>query len=83
MATKYFLLIYNRAHRELQTVQRFDDQADAATAYTAAEAAARGNKELEIVLIGADSLDTIRKTHGQYFDAPTGGSRFLRPLAAS
>lgn len=80
MAMRYFLLIYNRSHRHLQTVQTFTDQEEASRAYTAAERAAQGNHGLEIVLIGADSLDTIKQTHGQYFDPPREGSRFLRPV---
>ena len=82
MALRYFLLIYSRLHGRLETVQTFDDQDDASRAYTAAERAAQGNDDLEIVLIGADSLDTIRQTHGQYFDAPEDGSEYLRPVAA-
>lgn len=77
MAMHYFLLIYNRAHRHLQTVQEFADRDEAGRAYVAAERAAQGDVGLEIVLIGADSLDTIRRTHGQYFDAPDGRSKYL------
>jgi hypothetical protein len=77
MAMRYFLLIYNRAHRRLQTVQEFTDRDEAGRAYVAAERAAQGDPGLEIVLIGADSLDTIKQTHGQYFDAPGGRSSYL------
>lgn len=73
----YFLLIYNRAHRHLQTVQEFADRDEAGRAYVAAERAAQGDSGLEIVLIGADSMDTIRRTHGQYFDAPADRSKYL------
>jgi hypothetical protein len=81
MALQYFLLIYSRSHRMLETVQSFSDRDDAGRAYTAAERGARGNDDLEVVLIGSDSLDTIKKTHGQYFDAPADTSRFLQPTA--
>jgi hypothetical protein len=77
MTMHYFLLIYNRAHRHLQTVQEFADRNEAGRAYVAAERAAQGDPGLEIVLIGADSIDTIRRTHGQYFDAPGGRSKYL------
>jgi hypothetical protein len=77
MAMRYFLLIYNRAHRHLQTVQEFTDRDEAGRAYVATERAAQGDPGLEIVLIGADSLDTIKRTHGQYFDAPGGRSSYL------
>jgi hypothetical protein len=39
------------------------------------------NQDLEIVLVGADSLDTIRKTHGHYFTKA--GAVTLPELAAS
>jgi hypothetical protein len=77
MGVHNFLLIYDRVHRVLDTVQEFDDREEAARAYVAAERAALGNACLEVVLLGADSLETIKQTHGQYFDAPAGRSRFL------
>lgn len=77
MALHYFLLIYNRAHRHLQTVQEFADRDEAGRAYVAAERAALEGAGLEIVLVGADSLDTIKRTHGQYFDAPAHRSKYL------
>jgi hypothetical protein len=77
MAMYYFLLVYNQLHGALETVQRFADKDDAGRAYIAAERAAQGNPELEIVLVGADSIETIQQTHGQYFDAPTEQSRYL------
>lgn len=77
MAMYYFLLVFNRLHQALQTVQRFSDRDDAARAYAAAESAAEGNDELEIVLVGADSIDTIRQTHGQYFTERSRHSPYL------
>jgi hypothetical protein len=82
MAMYYFLLVYSRGHQGLQTVQRFEDQADAGRAYEATERAAHGNPDLEVVLVGADSIDTIRQTHGQYFDAPPDGSKYLDAVSA-
>lgn len=82
MAMYYFLLIFNRLHQALQTVQQFSDRDDASRAYAAAESAAQGNDELEIVLVGADSIDTIRQTHGQYFAERPGHSRFLDAASA-
>lgn len=64
---RYFPLEYSRSHRRLQNIQQFTSRDDAGRAYAAAESAARGHDDLEVVLIGADSLDTIKQTHGQYF----------------
>lgn len=78
----HFLLEYSRGHQRLQNVQRFTDSDDASRAYAAAESAARGNKDLEVVLVGADSMETIEQTHGQYFGHRLQYSRFLGPAIA-
>ncbi|MDQ1364907.1 MAG: hypothetical protein QOE07_1966 [Acidimicrobiaceae bacterium] len=39
----------------------------ATDAYKAAEAEYRDDPNIEIVLIGADSLSTVERTHGHYF----------------
>lgn len=80
MAMYYFLLVYDRRRGSLLTVQRFEGQEDAARAYGAVERAAQEREDLEIVLIGADSIDTIKQTHGQYFPAHSGASKYLEPV---
>lgn len=61
-----FILIYNRADREL-IVREFGEDQDAATiAYSTYEDLYR-DEDREVLLVGADSLETIRATHSQYF----------------
>jgi hypothetical protein len=36
--------------------------------YAKRERENRGNRDLEIVLVGADSLETLKTTHGHYFN---------------
>jgi hypothetical protein len=79
----YFLLIYNHAHRALQTVQTFSDKVEAGRAYVAAERASGGDPNVEVVLVGADSLETIQQTHGQYFRARAGQSKYLDAASAA
>jgi hypothetical protein len=83
VAMRYFLLIYNHAHRALQTVQTFSNKDEAGRAYVAAERASAGSPNLEIVLVGADSLETIKQTHGQYFTAQVGQSKYLDAASAA
>lgn len=65
--TSYFLLIYRLDTREL-LVEVFDaDERAAADAYTAREHEYRDEPTIEVVMVGADSLDTVRKTHSHYF----------------
>jgi hypothetical protein len=74
--TIHVLLVYSLEAHELIDQEVFDEQresdADARTelavsAYFETEKKYRDRSDLEIVLIGADSLATIETTHGSYF----------------
>lgn len=69
MALFHFLLIYDLSAERLVRQEEYADADEAVAAYATAERQYRGRNELEIVLVGADSLDTIRQTHAHYFDA--------------
>lgn len=80
----HFLLMYDLDRQELVGAPReFADPARAAEAYAELEEQHRHDDRLEIVLIGADSLETIRSTHGNYFDKRRDGtrSRFLEAVS--
>ena len=68
MALVHFLLVYDHAQQHLVDRREFSNGAAAATAYAELEAIHRDERNLEIVLVGADSIDTIMRTHGHYFD---------------
>lgn len=68
MATIHFLLVYDLNAGHLVHQAEFQDAEKAAAEYAAMETKHRGDKDLEIVLVGADSLEAIQMTHGQYFD---------------
>ncbi len=66
----HFLLVYDHQRQQLaSTPRQFADGTEAAAAYAEYEAAHRNDANLEIVLVGADSLATIMRTHGHYFQA--------------
>jgi len=67
MSVIHFLLVYDLRARKLISSLRFRSADEAAAAYGEAEREHVGNSDIEIVLVGADSLETIRKTHGHYF----------------
>ena len=72
---KNFLLIFNHAANELVRCVEFDDDVDSATvAYANAEQEFRGSSSVDIVLVGSDSIESVRMTHSTYF---TDGSRDL------
>jgi hypothetical protein len=71
---KYFLLFFDREKGSILDLQIFEpeEQAMAFDAYAEAERKHvaeiyRPNAKLEIVLLGADDLDTLRRTHSHYF----------------
>jgi hypothetical protein len=63
----HFLLVFDHAQERLLDKQQFHDTEAASAAYSAMESKHRGSDNLEIVLVGADSIETIYKTHGHYF----------------
>lgn len=68
MALVHFLLVYDHNQQRLISRREFTNGAVAASAYAELEAQHREERDLEIVLVGADSIDTIMRTHGHYFD---------------
>jgi hypothetical protein len=69
MADVHVLLVYSLNEQKLLSHREFssEEQDEAFAAYTTAEAEHRGLGDVEIVLVAADSLDTIRRTHSSYF----------------
>lgn len=64
---EHFLVIYDPATRKT-TVESFGTDYDAAqAAYAEAELALGIDTSLDIVLLSADSLETIKQTHSSYF----------------
>ena len=71
-AIQHYLLVYNRHSGLLEDLREFGmDSAGALEAYAAAEEDFRDSEWMQVVLIGSDSLDTVRITHPNYF-APAG-----------
>jgi hypothetical protein len=65
---KHFLVIYdiNASNAE---VRPFGTDYDAAqVAYEKVEQAMRNRSDFDVVLLSADSLETIKRTHSSYFD---------------
>ena len=65
---KHFLIIYD-PDTGVVDVRPFDTDYDAAQiAYARAEQENGVDARLDIVLLGADSLETIKQTHSSYFN---------------
>lgn len=74
---KHFLLIFDHAQGALQSSTMFEDARKAIEAYSKAEREHAEAKDLEIVLIGADSLKTVQRTHANYFAPQKAKSKYL------
>jgi hypothetical protein len=76
---QHFLLIFDNELGELIDLQEFGkDTVKATNAYTTVETEYAAQKTIDVVLIGSDSLETIKVTHANYFGEPAAASsRFL------
>ncbi|MFZ0664225.1 MAG: hypothetical protein WAM97_00605 [Acidimicrobiales bacterium] len=81
---QHFLLIYDHQEHRLRDSRQFasDECLEATKAYEEAEAQHQGDENIEIVLIGADSIDIIKRTHGHYFDGTDRLAKYLTPAAS-
>ena len=75
---RHFLLVFDRAEGRLLEEEHFhEDGAAALAAYEAKEQQNAGDRNIEVVLIGSDSIDTVRVTHANYFDGNVAVSKYL------
>ena len=68
---EHFLIVYSIKDAKLVHLEAFEHDVEAATtAYAEKEREYRDrddNEDYEIVLVGADSLETVHVTHSRYF----------------
>jgi hypothetical protein len=64
---RHFLVIYDIAAREAHVDSYGFDYDAAIQAYAETEQLYRGREDVEVVLLSADSIETIKKTHSSYF----------------
>jgi hypothetical protein len=65
---KHFLVTRDVARHKTTVVEFGMDYEAAQDAYQDAEHRARGRRDLDVVLLSADSLETIKLTHSSYFE---------------
>jgi hypothetical protein len=64
---QYFLITYDLRERQVSVEEFGNDFGGAAAMYSLLEERYEEDDTMEVVLVGADSLETIRKTHSHYF----------------
>lgn len=75
---QYFLLVFDHAQGQLIEEKHFlEDGIAALSAYSAKEKEHAGDRNIEIVLIGSDSIETVRLTHANYYDSSVSVSKYL------
>ena len=65
---KHFLLVYDVKGRHLRDCREFSDSDEATAAYAELEREhIRQADWIQIVLVGSDSIETVKATHGNLF----------------
>jgi hypothetical protein len=78
----HFLLVYDRDRQQLVFKKAYENPSEAVHAYEAMEEKHRDRDNMEIVLVGADSIETVMLTHGNYFASEPGGEASASPYLA-
>lgn len=68
MALRHYLLVYDLRNQRLIRHEQFEDGDEAVREYARLESEHPDNRDVEIVLVGADSIETIKRTHAHYFN---------------
>jgi hypothetical protein len=70
-----WLIVYDRSDGELVECAEFTDSQAALAARFERERWFTGFGQVEIVVLGADSLETIKRTHSRYFAGKVPGEQ--------
>jgi len=63
----HYLVVFDRSRGMVIHSQSYADPAKALDARFEAEREHRANPDIEVVVLGADSWDALKRTHGRYF----------------
>jgi hypothetical protein len=64
---QHFLIVYDIRAGKAKVTTFGDNYDEALAAYANAEEDVRDDPNLDIVLVGADSIETVERTHSSYF----------------
>jgi hypothetical protein len=67
-ALHHYLLVFDHVEGKLVRYESFEDADRATTRYSEVEAEHDKEDMVEVVLIGSDSFETVKRTHANYFD---------------
>lgn len=64
---EHFLIVFDSKTGSIERLDTYDDLGRAVEAYGLAEAEYVDRPEIHVVQISADSIDTVKHTHGYYW----------------
>jgi hypothetical protein len=67
-----FLLVFDRREGRVLSKQEFDTRTAAMAGRFAAERLHKDNPDIEVVVLGAKSVDALKHTHARYFQDSRG-----------
>lgn len=74
----HFILVFDHAQGRLVEEKHFGEASDEAVAcYSELEEQYRGQENMDIVLVGSDSIETVKLTHANYYDGTAAVSKYL------
>lgn len=76
----HFLIVFDAAHGSRIDLRQFEDADAAVEAYALVEGEYRDRPEVQVVLVAADSLETVKHTHASLFGTDASSSDQLRAL---
>lgn len=81
-AIQHFILVFDhtKGHLISDPLSFGDDSKSALAKYSELERSYRENQNMDIVLVGSDSLETVKVTHANYFDGTAAFSKYLRNI---
>lgn len=83
-AIQHFILVFDHQKGRLVTEPLMfgDDSKNALAHYSELERTHRDDSNMDIVLVGSDSIETVKITHANYFDGTAAFSKYLANIEA-
>ncbi|WP_065571415.1 hypothetical protein [Microbacterium oleivorans] len=84
-AIQHFILVFDHTKgRLIQDPLAFGEDSKSALAhYSDLERTYRENPNMDIVMVGSDSIETVKVTHANYFDGTAAFAKYLREIELS
>lgn len=81
-AIQHFILVFDhtKGHLVSDPLMFGEDSKNALQRYSELERTYRDDQNMDIVLIGSDSIETVKVTHANYFDGTAAFSKYLNRI---